>query len=1019
MFKNKGSNSKYSHIITRETIGMTFILFSLITFVIIATREIIFSDIGIAICAFMYGTFGYGCMLLTFLSAYIGTSLVFGRNYRFALMTMLFMGLSIFSLFLLLHAATTMSFSVSNYGEYIKSCYLSTQKGYESYTFGGVVCALIVFWFARGITFTGAMITFSLTTIVFAYLTFFYFRRYGFVVRCSGKKNYNRFIMEEKESGESSQENPQQDKTKTLTVPPSPEGELFGVANSDNIDKMKARNAKALEILYGKPKTEKNSSDEGFTKNISQSSLNTNASKGENFNRSYSERYTNDLLSKQQSYAPTNYVFNEKAVDNLGDFTNNFENYVVKDKQDYSNDYDSDNESDNISSRDDFEEQFDEQVEQEYQEEPDIDVSLQIDEQTEFHDSNVRSAQLGNISPRTSFKDSFKQAEKNEEKKSSDNDIDELFKLWRSTDSALSAMRAEASRQNSNANLFEDDMEEHDNNDDIDCSDINYRNNKEDFRTIEKVDRITTKYQNEQNVLNSKNAQNTHEVHSGGIKKEKSQQYPRKYVRPSLDLLIDYPEHNNVNTGEIEENKSLIVNALSDCKIECSIKDVVIGPSVTRYDVVIEDRTKVSEAEKRKTVIAMALQKEGTSIYLNYAKGALSIEVPNAKRTVVGLKGMLASSQFINSKPNSIAFALGKNLEGEIICPDITAMPHMLIAGASGSGKSICLNSLLLSLLYKYTPDELRLILVDPKQIEFISYDGIPHLMINEIITEVNKTIKALEWAVQEMNRRYSLMSDMSTSGRAVTNINEYNENLVDGEGKLPKIVIVLDEFGDLMMQSKQEVERRIIKLAQKARACGIHLVLATQRPSVDCVTPLIKANMPTRISFKVASQADARTIFDATGAEKLLGKGDMYFSTPDYHRLVRLQGCLVTPGEIQTVCTFVIQNNVAYFDQSVSDFINKVDEEESSPQNNNTNVDEQKINEDYVKVLKHCIKENKASVAFIQREFPIGYIKTCKIIDWMENMGYIAPAESSNKPRKMLITMEEFIDKYGDVADD
>ena len=266
-------------------------------------------------------------------------------------------------------------------------------------------------------------------------------------------------------------------------------------------------------------------------------------------------------------------------------------------------------------------------------------------------------------------------------------------------------------------------------------------------------------------------------------------------------------------------------------KISSEVANVTIGPSITRYDVIIHDKTNIKRSLGYRDAIAMELMKENVTAYLNYSKGALSIEVPNNKRSIVGLKSMLANSVFINSKKNSLTFALGKNVDGEVVCPDITKMPHLLVAGTTGSGKSICLSALLVSLLYKYGPEELRLILVDPKQVEFISYDKLPHLMINEIIYDVDKAIKALNWAIKEMERRYGLFKDMTEHGVATKNLDEYNAHLPEGEEKLPKIVVVLDEFGDLMLQAKKDIESRIIKLVQKARACGIHLILATQRP--------------------------------------------------------------------------------------------------------------------------------------------------------------------------------------------
>lgn len=513
--------------------------------------------------------------------------------------------------------------------------------------------------------------------------------------------------------------------------------------------------------------------------------------------------------------------------------------------------------------------------------------------------------------------------------------------------------------------------------------------------------------------------------------KPKEEQKPphvwKKYVRPSFDLLDDYPESTATDTAEVEESKRIIVETLESFRIECYISDVVVGPAITRFDVIICDRTNIKASLRYRESIAMALKKENVNAYLNYSKGALSIEVPNSKRSVVGLKGMMQSTAYMNAKTNSLTFALGKNVEGACICPDITKMPHLLVAGTTGSGKSICLSSLLISLLYKYGPEELRFILVDPKQVEFISYDKLPHLMINEIIYDVDKAIKALNWAIKEMERRYTLFKEMTETGEnakghvkvATKDINEYNSHLEEGLEKLPKIVIVLDEFGDLMLQAKKDIESRIIKLVQKARAAGIHLILATQRPSVDCITGLIKSNLPTRIGFKVGSFDDSRTIFDVGGAEKLLGRGDMYFRSAERPELMRIQGCFVDTPEVQRVTDFIKQHNETYFDQSVSDFINKVEEPEqtSSLAEGAESSEETKVDDTFIRALKYCVMSNAASVSMIQRRFPIGYIKACKIVDWMENMNYITKAEGS-KSRKVLLSQEEFFNTYGDVDD-
>ncbi len=501
----------------------------------------------------------------------------------------------------------------------------------------------------------------------------------------------------------------------------------------------------------------------------------------------------------------------------------------------------------------------------------------------------------------------------------------------------------------------------------------------------------------------------------------------KRYVPPTLDLLEDYPENTGGDTAEIEVSKRIITDTLRSFKVDCEVMDVIVAPALTRYDIAILDKTSIKPALlKYKESIAMALRKENVNAYLNFKKGALSVEVPNSRNAKVGLKGMMLSPAFTLAKPKSLTFALGKNLDGACVCPDIAKMPHLLVAGTSGSGKSVCLNSLLVSLLYKYGPEDLRLILVDPKQVEFISYDRLPHLMINEIIIDIDKAIKALNWAIKEMERRFTLFKDMSESGAgakdgakiATKEIDEFNAHRADNVEKLPRIVIVLDEFGDLMLQAKKDIEGRIIKLVQKGRAAGIHLILATQRPSVDCITGLIKSNLAARIGFKVGSMGDSMTIFDRGGAEKLLGSGDMYYRAPERpDPLQRIQGCFIDGIEVQRVTEYIKEHNESYFDQSVSDFINRVEEPEAAAEPSSEGGDDTKIDDTFIKALKYCVFSNAASVSMIQRRFPIGYIKACKIVDWMENMNYITKSEGS-KPRKVLLSQEEFFNTYGDVDD-
>ncbi len=1029
---NRNRNSKSLSIFTKETLGMTLMLFSAIVLLMLLTGKAVFAGVGVAVCTFMYGTFGYGSYLVLAVLAYVGEVLVFEKKIKISFKLALVISLTALMAFFLFHAASSRNLSVTSYGSYIKDCYMSAAKGYSGYTFGGVISALVVYPFAKFTTFVGAYVIFSLLTVLGGYFIYFVLRRPK-----SRRKDAINVVVDDTAEAEAAassslrnsevpieQMYEQSESRRPLEIGRSRETvQQYEPAQDE--EKYSEKELKR-KIIFEKGEF----AAESYRRNLifndnsyfnhpvnGKDTYLSNFTDGKKStavpqDQTYSESYQEDVLSQPVTSSPTNYVFGDKPVENINDFEQVSsgvyqipqeplqtaqEEYV--DEPAPVEDYSSANE-----------EKYTVEEPEEIQSEPE-----QFTPPMRSESSFLRPTREA-VEPREEAVAEEQPEPPVQEEKPADKAAINLANLFSASNPALSdnAIEPDASRMSrmtsaSKADLF--DYSDDDDDDDFDAGFSAFGTTpgaSPSSREVKEVKEVKVERVAVQPALNEEPKQ-----------EEKPKHVWKKYVRPTLDLLDDYPESNNVNTGEIDDNKRTIVETLARFKINSEVSNVIIGPAVTRYDVIIEDKTKIKQSLNYREAVAMALMKENVTAYLNYSKGALSIEVPNNKRTIVGLKGMLASPAFINSKSNTITFALGKNVEGEVMCPDITRMPHLLVAGTTGSGKSICLSALLVSLLYKYGPEELRLILVDPKQVEFISYDKLPHLMINEIISDVDKAIKALNWAIKEMERRYTLFKDMTENGIATKNLDEYNAHIAEGEEKLPKIVIILDEFGDLMLQAKKDIESRIIKLVQKARACGIHLILATQRPSVDCITGLIKSNLPTRIGFKVNSFDDARTIFDVGGAEKLLGKGDLYFRSAERPELARIQGCFVDTHEVQRVTDFVKANNETYFDQSVSDFINTVEVEESSSSmgEEGGTEGEAKIDETFIKALQYCINSNQASVSMIQRRFPVGYIKACKIIDWMENMNYITHSEGS-KPRKILLTREDFIKTYGDIDD-
>ena len=486
-----------------------------------------------------------------------------------------------------------------------------------------------------------------------------------------------------------------------------------------------------------------------------------------------------------------------------------------------------------------------------------------------------------------------------------------------------------------------------------------------------------------------------------------------RVIRPYVRVPIDDFDCRDVEPMQdpqvVEEIKETIIATLEDFKVSgASIASVTFGPTVTRYNVTIPRNISPRKVVSLDQSIAISLRCSGVNVYPNYEDGVVSIEVPNQERQFVQLGCMLTGNTFVNANPSSLMFTMGKDVANRKVYGDISKMTHLLVAGSSGSGKSVFLGSLIISLIYKYSPEELRLILIDPKKTEFVLYNNLPHLMIDEIITDVHKSVQSLNWAIGEMNRRYSLFEKMSRAGTYVVNLDQYNAQLKKEE-RLPKIVIIIDELADLMLAAKKDIEDRIQNLTQKARAAGIHLVVATQRPSTDVITGVIKSNLATRIAFAVATDVDSRVILDQSGAQKLLGKGDFLYTMQGINTPVRVQSAFISSEDSQKVVNYIKANNEAYYDQEATAFINN-----SRGGGNDARGGGDEVEPVYIDALRYVILSENASISMIQRTCSVGFNKAGKIVEWMEEMGYISGFEGGSKARKVLISREEFESKYG-----
>jgi len=527
----------------------------------------------------------------------------------------------------------------------------------------------------------------------------------------------------------------------------------------------------------------------------------------------------------------------------------------------------------------------------------------------------------------------------------------------------------------------------------------------------EATEKVTVKRVKREKVTRTEAAESAEEVTKEISDREKTQS--PSYVFPPIDLLKVSGASGGDGTAEMRENSRRLSETLASFKIEAHIINVTRGPSVTRYEVELEKGVRLNKLTSVADDIALSLGAVGVRIAAIPGKiSVVGIEVPNRAVTMVSLREVIDSQEFDKAKSKS-SFAVGKDIGGNCIVGNIAKLPHMLIAGTTGSGKSVCMNSIIISLLYKASPDDVKLIMVDPKMVELGIYNGIPHLLI-PVVTDPKKAAGSLQWAVSEMMRRYKAMSDAGV--RDLESYNSIVESQETEATKLPQVVVIIDELADLMLVAAKEVEESICRIAQMGRAAGIHLIIATQRPSADVITGLMKANIPSRIAFAVASAMESRIILDTQGAEKLVGKGDMLYSPIGSGKPKRVQGCFVSDPEVEAVATYVKENYVTNYDQQIMEEIerkavqtgNKASASDPEP-----NADELAGDEMLPAAVDVILETGQASVSMLQRRLKLGYARAARIVDEMEEKGIVGPFQGS-KPRDILITKEQWASMQG-----
>lgn len=484
-------------------------------------------------------------------------------------------------------------------------------------------------------------------------------------------------------------------------------------------------------------------------------------------------------------------------------------------------------------------------------------------------------------------------------------------------------------------------------------------------------------------------------------------QGPRAYERPAIELFGKLPKVDNAGAQEeMHKTADLLVSTLDSFGVPTRILDVTRGPSVTRYEIQPQAGVKISRITNLADDIALNLAAAGVRIEAPIpGKAAVGIEVPNKNKSSVPLRSILESQAFAEAQ-TPVPIALGKDIAGDCVVADLSKMPHLLIAGSTGSGKSVCVNATIMSFLYKSSPEDLRMILIDPKVVELAEYNGIPHLLI-PVVTEPRQAAKALGYAVSMMEQRYHLFAE-----NGVRDIRSYNKLAARSRGevdKMPHIAIIIDELADLMMAAGKDVENYICRIAQKARAAGMHLIVATQRPSVDVITGLIKANIPSRIAFAVSSQVDSRTILDGAGAEKLLGMGDMLFMPVGANKSQRVQGSFVTDSQISEVLRHVKKQNDSQYDDSVLEGMDKIQLSGAAAAGDDEESDGSLLqDETFVNAVEMALESGNISTSLLQRRLRLGYARAGRLVDEMERM-HIISGPNGSKPREVLITRQQW----------
>ncbi len=1012
MDRTTKNQKEKSLLFTKETMGVVMVLFSTLCLICLITREALFSVIGLFVNSFLFGCFGFFAYAVSLFFIGYGVLLISGKKLSITLKRKVLVTLGFFVLVAILHIITATTQGLT-FGEYLSYCYRLGEGGIATTSAGGLFMGVITYAICELLTQVGSYVVlglaFALTTFVLVkdwmgdnslgaknketkFRTSFV-KEEDFGVEVAGEKDYpvedvdfsvssgkqklfvnnpEDFVLKTKREMNKEQADPiklqfsqgglgvvnyQQKQPQPIKPQDDYKSKLEYIKQPTVIDMEKYSSVDYYGSVFSKNQSQTTVSGYVSPRQETSASPFTDVQKQNDIpfieHDEEIKKVNEDSATARAQHFEDKYINFVETESSLSTPVQEDYSQVVEQKEEIpfiDNTEETEFPRESRASRFNFDSMSEEKESPAIVEEPTIEQDFSLNE--DFEEEMEQPTET-NLTSNRRIRDMFLGEETQEEPK----------------ETISYTSRVDSDNNQSSRRSFIFDQEP----------------------VVEEKPKITEKPQKQEIPIN------------------------REYFRPPFELLESYAQPINAAQENHEERKEIIKRTLAEFKIDAEPKDHIQGPSITRYEIMMPPGISVKNVLRYDDDLKMRLAaKNGVRIEAPIpGKNLVGIEVANNVKVTVGLKEVMEGLVDKKSKPGALMFALGKDIVGNAISDDLCKGPHYLIAGATGSGKSVCLHVMLVSLLMRYSPEELKLVLVDPKSVEFRKYEHLPHLLVDEIINEPKRALSLLHWAYEETNRRNDMFTEC---GGHISNIDDYNSMIANDKiPKLPRIVFVIDELADLMEACKKDLEARIRMIAAKSRSAGIHLVLATQRPSVDVITGTIKANLPSRIALKVMNFADSQTILGGAGAEKLLGNGDMLYKNSSMGDYERYQGAYISGREISNVVEYIKEKNTAYFDQDVQEFLDnetkpKVEETSST---SGANDGEEKNNGEFMNALWFAVNTGTVSISSLQRRFSIGYAKAGGFIDRMEQRGFISGYDGS-KARKVLLSKEEFISRFG-----